>query len=237
MDVGSINRIIADLGSSGLLRASRSGSAAASPDIAETKSGPRSKVDPRGVVAEISPRGIELAEELSKAAGDTPPHEPGKVGDSTTREEEDQIRELKKRDREVKTHEQAHLSAAGTAARGGASFSYTTGPDGQQYATGGEVSIDLSAEPGAPEKTIQKMRQVRAAAMAPADPSAQDHQVAAEANQISNEARAEIRKETQAEANEEESPGRDDFASQIDRAYAASSGQGAEMEQRISIAV
>ncbi|MFA5019420.1 MAG: putative metalloprotease CJM1_0395 family protein, partial [Methylobacter sp.] len=51
------------------------------------------------------------------------------------------VSELKQRDAEVKAHEAAHLAAAGGIATGGASFDYQQGPDGIQYAIGGEVSI------------------------------------------------------------------------------------------------
>lgn len=107
-----------------------------------------------------------------------------------------QLTELKRRDTEVKTHEQAHLSAAGQYAAGGASFSYTTGPDGKRYASGGEVPIDIGKEK-TPEATIQKMRTVRRAALAPANPSATDRSIAAQAS--AKEAQAMKELQTQAE--------------------------------------
>jgi hypothetical protein len=91
------------------------------------------------------------------------------------------IQELKKRDADVRAHEQAHLSVAGRYAAGSASFTYQTGPDGTQYAIGGEVPIDVSAE-DTPEATIQKMETIKRAALAPADPSSADRQIAAEAS-------------------------------------------------------
>jgi hypothetical protein len=91
------------------------------------------------------------------------------------------LQQLKKRDIDVRAHEQAHLSVAGRYAAGGASFSYQTGPDGVKYAVGGEVPIDISAE-STPEATIQKMETVRRAALAPADPSPADLQIAADAS-------------------------------------------------------
>ena len=90
------------------------------------------------------------------------------------------VAELKKVDQNVRTHEQAHLAAAGGIAKGGASFTYKRGPDGNNYAVGGEVQIDMSKE-ASPEANIKKMRQVRMAALAPADPSPQDQKVAAQA--------------------------------------------------------
>lgn len=116
-----------------------------------------------------------------------------------TGEEQEQTRELKKRDREVRTHEQAHLGAAGQFARGGASFEYETGPDGRQYAVGGEVQIDTAPVPDDPQATIQKMQQVRRAALAPAKPSAQDRKVAAQAAAAEREASAQLAEQRRAE--------------------------------------
>lgn len=108
-----------------------------------------------------------------------------------TEEEADQVRELKARDQEVRRHEQAH-AAAGGAHAGAPSYEYQKGPDGQRYAVGGEVPIDVSPVAGDPSATIQKMRQVKAAANAPAQPSGQDRSVAATADAISQRAQAEL---------------------------------------------
>lgn len=105
---------------------------------------------------------------------------------------------LKARDREVRTHEQAHLSAAGGLAMGGASFEFVTGPDGQRYATGGEVSIDTSGVPGDPAATLRKAETIRRAALAPAQPSGQDYSVASKATAMANQARMEMLRSTQA---------------------------------------
>src|SRR5437660_12427756 len=77
-------------------------------------------------------------------------------------------------------------------ARGGPSYQYQTGPDGKQYAIGGEVSIDTSPVPGDPAATAQKARVVQAAANAPADPSTQDRQVAAQAARMEQQAILEL---------------------------------------------
>ncbi len=108
-----------------------------------------------------------------------------------SREEQLEVTRLQQRDTQVKAHEMAHLAAAGPYARGGANFSYASGPDGMKYAVGGEVSIDTSPEPS-PDATIRKMRIIRAAAMAPADPSPQDRKVAAQADATIIEARREL---------------------------------------------
>jgi len=118
-----------------------------------------------------------------KAAADA--DKPGQL----TPDEQDEVRKLKARDREVRAHELAHQAAAGGLA-GGASFSYQRGPDGVSYAVGGEVSI--SVRPGrTPEETVAIAQTVRAAALAPAEPSGQDRAVAAAASQLEAEARAE----------------------------------------------
>jgi hypothetical protein len=90
-----------------------------------------------------------------------------------------QIAQLKSIEEKVKAHEAAHKSAGG-AMTGAVSYSYTQGPDGRNYITGGEVPISVS--PGkTPQETISRMQQVIQAALAPADPSPQDRAVAAQA--------------------------------------------------------
>lgn len=105
--------------------------------------------------------------------------------------EQQRIAELKARDQEVKVHEQAHASIGGQYA-GAPSYEYETGPDGQQYAVGGEVRIDVSEVPNDPRATIQKMQQVKAAALAPAEPSSADRSVAAQASRTLMEAQADL---------------------------------------------
>ena len=108
-----------------------------------------------------------------------------------TTEEKQQVKELQKRDAQVRTHEMAHLAAAGNLARGGPHYEYQTGPDGRSYAIGGHVEIDTS--PGrTPEETIAKASQMRAAAIAPAEPSPQDLKVASAAARLATEARQKI---------------------------------------------
>jgi DNA repair exonuclease SbcCD ATPase subunit len=107
-----------------------------------------------------------------------------------------QLRELRARDREVRAHEQAHAAAAGSLALGGPSFNFQRGPDGQLYAVGGEVQIDTSALAGNAQATVQKAQQIRRAALAPANPSAQDRAVAVQAAAMETQARAELARET-----------------------------------------
>ncbi len=115
-------------------------------------------------------------------------------------EEQAQIQKLKQRDTEVKAHEQAHLSAAGGIATSGASFSYQRGPDGQNYALGGEVQIDTSPVTGDPAATLRKADMIKRAALAPASPSSQDFKVASQATSMSAKAQADLLKMTQTNA-------------------------------------
>lgn len=130
------------------------------------------------------------------------------------------IRELAARDREVRAHEQAHQAVGGQYA-GGMSLTFERGPDGKRYAVAGEVPIDISPVPGNPEATLAKAEQVRRAALAPAEPSAQDRSVAAAAMQLKMEAQIEVRQER-----------RDDLAPQADEA-----GENAPAEDSDSIPV
>lgn len=115
-----------------------------------------------------------------------------------TNEELAVVRELRARDREVRQHEQAHIAAGGGLVTAGASYTYQKGPDGANYAVGGEVRISTS--PGrTPDETIERARQVRAAALAPASPSGQDRAVAAQAARMEQNARLEKAREAQAE--------------------------------------
>lgn len=101
------------------------------------------------------------------------------------------VRSLQARDQQVRAHEQAHLAASGGLATSGASYTYQKGPDGVSYAIGGEVSIDISTG-RTPEETIARAITIRAAALAPADPSGQDRAVAAAASQLEQQARGEL---------------------------------------------
>jgi len=118
--------------------------------------------------------------ETAESRNDRPPTNPhGADGKPLTDAEAARLTELRSADREVRAHELAHQAAGGGLARG-MSLSYVTGPDGRRYAVAGEVSIDSSTA-ATPEATIAKMQQVRAAALAPANPSPQDRAIAARA--------------------------------------------------------
>lgn len=120
--------------------------------------------------------------------------------DGLTSEEKKEVTQLKASDSEVRAHELAHVMAGGSLVRKGASFQYEMGPNGIRYAIGGEVSIDMSPVEDDPSATITKMQQVKRAALAPAEPSAQDRSVAAVASQNEALARQELAQQTSEES-------------------------------------
>ena len=138
------------------------------------------------VEAAQSSRPVEETEKpgKAKAAG----------GEELTEGEEKQVQELKKRDAEVRAHEQAHATVGGTHA-GPPKYEFTTGPDGRKYAVSGEVEIDVAPVRDNPEATIRKMDVVIRAALAPAEPSSQDMAVARTAQQQRAQAQAELAKQ------------------------------------------
>ncbi|MBI2421180.1 MAG: hypothetical protein HYV27_00015 [Candidatus Hydrogenedentes bacterium] len=144
-------------------------------------------VDGPAAVVSFSPESL-----VRSQAAQTEREEGTQEATELTEEEQQEVQQLKQRDREVRQHEQAHVAAAGQYAQGGPQFEFTRGPDGQQYATGGHVGIDVSAE-STPEASIAKARVVRRAALAPAEPSPADRAVAAAASKLEIEARNQIR--------------------------------------------
>lgn len=153
--------------------------------------------------------------------------------ESLTDEEQEQVDKLRSRDAAVRAHEFAH-AAAGGGLTGAIRFSYQTGPDGKRYAVGGSVSIDTS--PGStPEETITKAQRIRAAAMAPADPSGQDRAVAAQAGAMEARARAQLASERRdeiesqlANVGQELAPQQPTSAPEVAATHAASGVEGHE---------
>nr|WP_146874393.1 putative metalloprotease CJM1_0395 family protein [Halovibrio variabilis] len=148
-------------------------------------------MSPRVEQAAKAPAQQEQQEETPSTDTDNPSNAAGpKRADGTPMvpEEIQYLDQLKQTDRDVRQHEMAH-QVAGGAYTGGASYEYEVGPDGKRYAVAGEVSIDYGPVPNDPQATIEKMQTVIAAAMAPADPSPKDYQVAAQARQYLLEAK------------------------------------------------
>jgi len=138
-----------------------------------------------------------------------------------SQQELQQIQELKTRDRVVRAHEAAHVAAGAGIVKGGATFSYQRGPDGVLYAIGGEVQIDTSKVAGDPQATARKADRIRAAALAPAQPSSTDQAVAARAAQMAIEARAEISQQRNVDPEQATEENDDDTSPNISNSFTA----------------
>lgn len=102
-----------------------------------------------------------------------------------------EIGSLKARDSKVRQHEQAHLSAAGGLNVSRAAFVYQRGPDGVNYAVGGDVRIDTS--PGrTPADSLARADMIIDVALAPSDPSPSDRSAAAKGQSMAQQASAEL---------------------------------------------
>ena len=134
-------------------------------------------------------------------------------GEPLSESEERKVTELQGRDREVRSHEQAHKAAAGSLPTSGPNYSYQTGPDGRQYAVGGEVNISMP-DSDDPETDLSNAKQLERAALAPAEPSAQDQNVAANASRKQSKAMQEISEE-QAEEMQDNKVGKDNYGEKI----------------------
>jgi len=128
-------------------------------------------------------------------------------------EDKRRVAELQQTDRNVREHEAAHLRAGAGVVTSGASFTYTKGPDDKQYAVSGEVSIDTSSE-REPQRNIDKGERIQVAALAPRDPSPQDHRVAAVGSQMEAQGRSDLTVQQRDEAAEvaEQSAAKDSSA-------------------------
>lgn len=164
-------------------------------DVAKAGKGPEAPKPTAAARPSYGPATIvETSPTAKSASTETKPRDPEQLSE----DEERQVQKLRQRDTEVRAHEGAH-SAAGGGLAGGASYEYTTGPDGRRYAVGGEVQIDASPVRDNPAATIAKMDIVIRAALAPADPSPQDRSVATAASKARSEAQAQLRQQTEAQ--------------------------------------
>ncbi|MEE4135142.1 MAG: putative metalloprotease CJM1_0395 family protein [Desulforhopalus sp.] len=147
----------------------------------------------------------------------------------------EQLQQLRQRDREVRAHEQAHVAVAGHYARGGPSYTLQKGPDGNSYAVGGKVNVDLSRE-NTPQATLTKMQTIKRAALAPANPSPADRQVASRATQEITRAQREVAMERQAELLETSFRGGVDTPpALVNKAIPASGPGSAILQDRLAV--
>lgn len=141
--------------------------------------------------ASISPEAIALyqSEQGSNSESNT---ESG--NDELTQQEQREVSELKMTDSQVKAHEHAHKAAAAGLSTSGPNYEYETGPDGKKYAVAGDVNVSYKHSDD-PEVNLRNAQQLRASALAPADPSSQDRKVAMQAEREIAQARQEIMEE------------------------------------------
>jgi hypothetical protein len=187
--------------------------------------------------------GVQGARRTRDAADETSiqtrrPDQPRGTGTDAAQEltprERQRVAELQQIDRAVRAHEAAHIAAGAGVVTGGADYSYTYGPDGRQYAVGGEVGIDTAPERD-PADNVEKGIAIQNAALAPRDPSPQDYRVAGIGAQLESRGRGELARERADEneaaasagadsGGEAQDPGdtRDAMRLRLDRTYAAS---------------
>ena len=205
MDINTLSQSVAFSPATGISRTLSGQEKPAQQTIAEQKVAGQVNTD-RPLPADTGENAVRPApkkdEDSDNAALRDPTRPTSPTGEPLSEAELREIEQLKRRDAEVRAHEQAHMSAAGNLVRRGASFDYETGPDGKRYAVGGEVSIDTSTVSGDPQATLIKAQKIRRAASAPVDPSPQDRSVAAEASRMEAQARVEISQQARAEQNE-----------------------------------
>ena len=156
--------------------------------------------DDEASYASISPEAMALynAEQQSgSGAGENTGSE------ELTQQEQREVSELKMTDAQVRNHEHAHKAAAGGLHTSGPNYEYETGPDGRKYAVAGDVNVSYSHSAD-PEVNLRNAQQLKASALAPADPSSQDRKVAAQAEMEIAQARQEILEEQNQARDEEE---------------------------------
>lgn len=159
----------------------------------DSKSGPGAEADARRLPTDI----IQLSASAARNAG--------AGADGLTEEEKAEVADLKRQDAETRRHEQAHANTGGPYA-GAPSYTYERGPDGHSYAVAGTTPIDVTPISGDAGATVRKMETVKRAALAPAEPSAQDRKAAAQADAEKRAAQAESTAQSTSELTDETDP-------------------------------
>ena len=98
-------------------------------------------------------------------------------GQGLTLRERVLVQQLNFQDRAVRQHEMRHFYA-GRPHTNFPEYWYVSGPDGRRYVAAGITRFDVSAVANDKTATLEKLRTLYRAALAPADPSPQDRSVA-----------------------------------------------------------
>ena len=146
--------------------------------------------------ASISAKALELynAEQNTNSNSEEQASNNSNKEEELTQQEKQEVAELKTTDAEVKAHENAHKAAAAGLRTSAPNYEYETGPDGKKYAVAGDVNISYQTSSD-PEVNLKNAQQLKAAALAPAEPSSQDRKVAMKAEREIAKARQEIQEE------------------------------------------
>lgn len=157
------------------------------PFVGEAREGAGGGQD--GAKAAQDPREDQaLARQAGGQEGDGPAGVANMEGD-------DALKGMEERDQEVRTHEEEHHREAGEFAVGGPTYeTVDSRRAGKSFAVGGKVRVDTSEIEGDPHKTLEKMKKIQRAALAPDAPSAQDRKVAGEAAVKEQKAQGEVQK-------------------------------------------
>ena len=110
---------------------------------------------------------------------------------------------IQKKNLHSRRHENAHKAAAAGLTTSAPNYEYETGPDGKKYAVAGDVNVSYKHSDD-PEVNLRNAQQLKASALAPADPSSQDRKVAAQADREIAQARQDILEEQRQMSEEEE---------------------------------
>jgi hypothetical protein len=151
----------------------------------------RPRTQGEAAVLHLGAQAIERAQQREDSEAATADPERQRPEREAPPEDQRALADLRQRDREVRGQERTHRSAGGEYA-GSSELEYRVGPDGRRYAVAGATPIDVTPVPNDPEETLRKMKIVRGAATAPANPSDADRKVAAEADRQARQARAEL---------------------------------------------
>jgi hypothetical protein len=101
--------------------------------------------------------------------------------------EQQEVQRLKRRDREVRQHEQTHAAALGPYA-GAIRYKYKAGPDGRMYAVGGSIQVRMNFGGSSPAARYHRAARIRRAAMGVGAPSSADVAVAVSAARMQHDA-------------------------------------------------
>ncbi len=118
-------------------------------------------------------------------------------------EENRALQKLKNRDQEVRQHEAQHSRNLETIPIGGPQYTYTIGPDGKVYATGGQVIVATGTSSD-PETALRKARALKSTALSTGEPSSTDMAAAVSAREMEMEAIIKMARENNNSGNEKD---------------------------------